>query len=109
MEPTPISTLSPPWIVVIILITISGAEAPKAKNEAPATSSLRFNFTQRISKLGTRNSSQSYPLLENTKSTLPIIANEIKKMKTSITIPHQYLSIASRQRPSKPDSHHYTK
>ena len=30
-------------------------------------------------------------------------------MKTSITIPHQYLSIASRQRPSKPDSHHYTK
>ena len=67
MEPTPISTLSPPWIVVIILMTISGAEAPKAKNEAPATSSLRFNFTQRISKLGTRNSSQSYPLLENTK------------------------------------------
>ena len=30
-------------------------------------------------------------------------------MRTSIIIPHQYLSIASRQRPSKPDSHHYTK
>ena len=60
MEPTPISTLSPPWIVVIILMTISGAEAPNAIKDAPATSSFKFIFTHRISRLGTRNSSQIY-------------------------------------------------
>jgi hypothetical protein len=34
--------------------------------------------------------------------------NEKKKIITSINIPHQYPSIASKQRPSKPDLHHYT-
>ena len=61
MEPTPISTLSPPWIVVIILMTISGADAPNAMKDAPATSSFKFIFTHNISRLGTRNSSQIYP------------------------------------------------
>ena len=109
MEPIPRSTLSPPWIVVIILITISGADAPKARKDAPATSSFKFIFTHRISRLGTRYSSQIYASDESAGNTIPIIANVKKKMMTSTRMPHQYWSITSKQRPLIPASHHYPK
>lgn len=108
MEPTPISTLSPPWIVVIILMTISGAEAPNAIKDAPATSSFKFIFTHRISRLGTRNSSQIYSSELYRNDTDPNKTKEKKKINTSITTPHQWPSIASRHRPSNPDLHHYS-